>query len=114
LNREKEALELALAEAIQRLFRQRSERYLNDPISYGWIWAARTMPPMRRRVWPRRFKKRPAVQAHTRRRHVSKPRSEALPSHLPRYEVEAPAPEGVKHCRSTASDPDRLRHGGEA
>jgi transposase len=38
------------------------------------------------------------VRAHVRRRHPRQPRSEALPEHLPRYEVEAPVAEDTKHC----------------
>jgi hypothetical protein len=39
------------------------------------------------------------IAAHKRRRHVPrKPRNEQLPPHLPRYEVEAPVPDDMKHC----------------
>jgi transposase len=38
------------------------------------------------------------VAGYTRRRKARRPRQERLPEHLPRYEVEAPVPEDVKHC----------------
>jgi transposase len=99
LNREKKELELALADAIQRLFRQRSERYLDNPNQLrldlgGTDDAADAAEGLAQAVQEAGL----PVQAHTRRRHVPKPRSEALPAHLPRYEVEARAPEAAKHC----------------
>jgi len=99
LNREKQELELALAEAIQRAFRQRSERYLNDPNQLrldlgGTGDAADAAEGLAQAVQEAGL----PVKAHTRRQHVPKPRSEALPAHLPRYEVEAPVPEAVKRC----------------
>lgn len=99
LHREKEALELALAEAIQRMFRQRSERYLNDPNQLrldlgGTNDATDAAEGLAQAVQEAGL----PVKAHTRHRHVPKPRTEALPEHLPRYEVEARAPEDVKHC----------------
>src|SRR5690606_28010296 len=36
------------------------------------------------------------IPAHTRRQR--RPRREQLPEHLPRYEVEAPVSEDIKHC----------------
>lgn len=99
LHREKQELELALAEAIQRLFRRRSERYLNDPNQLrldlgGTDAAADAAEGLAQAVQEAGL----PVKAHTRRRHVPKPRTEALPEHLPRYEVQARVPEDVKHC----------------
>lgn len=37
------------------------------------------------------------IPAHTRRRRL-RPHNDKLPDHLPRYEVEAPVPDEVKHC----------------
>jgi len=51
------------------------------------------------------------VAEHKRRKQLpEKPRSEQLPAHVPRYEVEAPVPDDVKHwatagCRSTTTRP---------
>jgi hypothetical protein len=99
LRREKVDLELALAEAIQRAFRHRSERYLNDPNQLlldlgGTDDAADAAEGLAQAV---QESGRP-VKAHTRRRPGRKPRNEALPDHLPRYEVEANVPEDVQHC----------------
>ncbi len=99
LRREKQELELAYAELIQRAFRNRSERYINDPNQLqldlnGTDDAADATEGLAQAV----EESEQQVQAHTRRRHSRKPRSEALPEHLPRYEVEASVPEEVKHC----------------
>jgi transposase len=99
LHREKEDLQLALAELIQRAFRRRSERYINDPNQLrldfkGTDDAADAAEGLAQAV----EESGQPVKAHVRRRHVRKPRSEALPEHLPRYEVEASVPEDVKHC----------------
>jgi len=99
LRREKQELELAYAELIQRAFRNRSERYINDPNQLqldlnGTDDAADATEGLAQAV----EESEQPVKAHTRRRHARKPRSEALPEHLPRYEVEASVPEDVKHC----------------
>lgn len=99
LRREKVELELALAEAIQRAFRHRSERYLNNPNQLlldlgGTDEAADAAEGLAQAVEEAGL----PVKAHTRRRQGLKPRTEALPDHLPRYEVEARVPEGIKHC----------------
>ncbi len=99
LHREKEELKLALVELLQRAFRRRSERYINDPNQLrldfkGTDDAADAAEGLAQAV---EESGRP-VKAHTRRRPGRKPRNEALPDHLPRYEVEANVPEDVKHC----------------
>jgi transposase len=99
LRRENQELELAFAELIQRAFRHRSERYIQDPNQLyldlkGTDDAADAAEGLAQAVEEAGV----AVKAHVRRRHVRKPRTEALPAHLPRYEVEAPVPEHVKHC----------------
>ena len=99
LRREKQELEVAYAELIQRAFRHRSERYLNDPNQLrldlgGTADAADAAEGLTQAVEEAGL----PVKAHTRRRHVCKLRSEALPEHLPRYEVEARVPEQMKHC----------------
>lgn len=99
LRREKQELELAYAELIQRAFRNRNERYINDPNQlqldlHGTDDAADATEGLAQAV----EESEQPVQAHTRRRHSRQPRSEALPEHLPRYEVEASVPEDVKHC----------------
>jgi transposase len=99
LRREKQELEAAYAELVQRAFRHRSERYLNDPNQLlldlgGTADAADVVEGLTQAVQEAGL----PVKAHTRRRHARKPRSEALPEHLPRYEVEARVPEQTRHC----------------
>ena len=99
LRREKQELEAAYAELVQRAFRHRSERYLDDPNQLrldlgGTPDATDAAEGLIQAVEEAGLR----VQAHTRRRHPRTPRSEALPGHLPRYEVEARVPEQTKHC----------------
>ncbi|HSW45658.1 MAG TPA: transposase, partial [Phycisphaerae bacterium] len=99
LRREKQELEAAYAELVQRAFRHRSERYLSNPNQLlldlgGTNEAADAAEGLAQAVQEAGL----PVKAHVRRRHVCKPRSEALPEHLPRYEVEARVPEQAKHC----------------
>ena len=99
LHREKEELELALVELLQRAFRRRSERYINNPNQLrldfkGTDDGADAAEGLAQAV----EESGQPVKAHTRRPPGRKPRSEALPDHLPRYEVEANPPEDVKHC----------------
>ena len=99
LRREKQELELAYAELIERVFRNRSERYIHDPNQLlldlnGTDDAADATEGLAQAV----EEAEQSVKAHARRRHARKPRNEALPEHLPRYEVEAPTPEADKHC----------------
>ncbi len=99
LHRRKQELELAFAELMQRAFRNRSERYLNNPNQLRFDFqdtddAADAAEGLAQAVEEAGHE----VQAHVRRRHVPKPRSEALPAHLPRYEVVASIPEDLKQC----------------
>ena len=99
LRRDKQELKLAFVELLQRAFRRRSERYINDPNQLqldlnGTDDAADAAEGLAQAV----EESGQPVKAHVRRRQVRKPRSEALPEHLPRYEVEARVPEDVKHC----------------
>jgi transposase len=85
---------------MQRAFRHRSERYLEDPnqlkLDFGDTpEAADAAAGLAEAVEEAEL----VVAEHTRRRRVpKKPRSEQLPAHLPRYEVKAPVPDEVKHC----------------
>jgi transposase len=99
LRRQKQELELAYAELVQRAFRNRSERYIEDPHQLrldlkGTDQAEDAVEGLAQAIQ----ESEQQVRAHLRRRHPRRPRSEALPEHLPRYEVEAPVPEEVKHC----------------
>ena len=104
LEREKQELQLAFAELLQRAFRRRSERYLENPdqlrIDFGNDEAAadaaaglsEAIDESQAAVATEQ-----TVREHTRRKRL-KPRQDRLPEHLPRYEVEASAPDEVKHC----------------
>jgi transposase len=99
LRREKQELEVAYAELVQRAFRHRSERYLNDPNQLrldlgGTADATDAAEGLAQAVQEAGL----PVRAHIRRRHARTPRNEALPAHLRRYEVEARVPDGVKYC----------------
>ena len=93
LRRAKQELELTCAELMQRAFRNRSERYLHDPNQLRLDFkdtdaAADAAEGLAQAVEEAGH----PVKAHMRRRRVRKPRNEALPEHLPRYEVEAGVP----------------------
>lgn len=100
LQQKVEEQQLTIAELIQRAFRHRSERYLEDPhqlkLDFGDTpEAADAAAGLAQAVEEAGL----IVAEHTRRRRVPrKPRSEQLPAHLPRYEVEVPVPDEVKHC----------------
>jgi transposase len=104
LEREKQELELAFAELLQRAFRQRSERYLEDPHQLkldfpGSEAAADAAAGLAEAVEESQAEivVEQTIPEHTRRRRL-RPRHEKLPDHLPRYEVEAPAPDEVQDC----------------
>jgi transposase len=100
LQQKVEEQQLTIAELIQRAFRHRSERYLEDPnqlkLDFGDTPdAADAAAGLTQAVEEAGL----IIAEHTRRKRVpKKPRSEQLPEHLPRYEVEAPVPDEVKHC----------------
>jgi len=99
LRRREQELELTCAELLQRAFRNRSERYLDNPNQLRLDFrdtdnAADAAEGLAQAVEDAGL----TVKAHVRRRHVPKPRKEALPDHLPRYEVEADVLEDIKHC----------------
>jgi len=99
LRREKQKIELAFAEYVQRVFRKRSERYIHDPNQLRLdLGAADAVADATEGLTQAVEEAGCPVKAHVRRRHPRKPRDEALPEHLPRYEVEASVPEHVKHC----------------
>ena len=83
LRREKQEIELAFAELMQRAFRNRSERYLNNPNQLRLDFkdtddAADAAEGLAQAVEEAGL----PVKAHVRRRHGRTPRSEALPEHL--------------------------------
>ena len=92
--------QLTISELLQRAFRHRSERYLEDPrqlkLDFGNTpEAADAAVGLAEAVEEAEL----VVAEHKRRKQLpKKPRSEQLPAHLPRYEVEAPGSDDVKHC----------------
>jgi transposase len=102
LERDKQELQLAFADLLQRAFQRRSERYLEDPNQLkldfpGSEAAADAAAGLAEAVEEAEIVLEQTIPEHTRRRRL-KPRQEKLPDHLPRYEVEAPVSDEIKHC----------------
>ena len=104
LEQEKQELHLAYAELLQRAFQRRSERYLEDPnqlrIDFGnsdAVADAATGLAEAIAESQTEIVLEQTIPEHTRRRRL-RPRNEKLPDYLPRYEVEAPVPDELKHC----------------
>jgi transposase len=99
LEKEKLELELAYTELLQRAFLKRRERYIADPdqlrIDFGDSdEAADAAEGLAQAVEEAEL----IVAQHTRKRRARKPRTERLPAHLPRYEVEAQVSDDVRLC----------------
>lgn len=99
LRQQNQELKLTVAELLQRAFRNRSERYLNDPNQLQLDFndtaeAADAAEGLSLAA----LESGQVIQEHVRRRRPRKQRSEQLPEHLPRYEVEAAVPEDMQHC----------------
>ena len=92
--------ELTINELLQRAYRQRSERYHEDPNQLkldlgGTPEAGDAAAGLAEAVEEAEI----VIAAHKRRRHKPrKPRDESLPAHLPREEVTLPAPQEATHC----------------
>jgi len=92
--------ELTINELLQRAYRQRSERYHEDPNQLkldlgGTPEAGDAAEGLAQAVQEAEI----TIAEHTRRRHKPrKPRDESLPAHLPREEVTLEASEETKHC----------------
>jgi transposase len=95
-----EEQKLEINELMQRAYRQRSERYHEDPHQLkldlgGTPEAADAAEGLADAVEEAQV----VIAEHKRRRHKPrKPRDESLPAHLPREEVTLEAPEEAKHC----------------
>ena len=103
LEQEKQELQLAFAELLQRAFQRRSERYLEDPNQLLLDFpnsddAADAAAGLAQAVDESQAEivVEQTIPEHTRR--LRRSRREQLPEHLPRYEVEAPVPDELKHC----------------
>ena len=99
LEQERAELQLTITELLRRAFARRSERSLADPHQLQLDFddtaeAADAAEGLALAV----EEAGQVIPAHVRRRRPRKPRSEQLPAHLPRYEVEAEVPAEVKHC----------------
>jgi transposase len=104
LEQEKQELQLAFAELLQRAFQRRSERYLEDPNQLKLDFPASDEAADAAAGLAQAIDESQAeivieqtIREHTRRVRL-RPRNEQLPAHLPRYEVEAPVSEELKHC----------------
>lgn len=104
LEQEKQELQLAFAELLQRAFQRRSERYLEDPNQLKLDFrnsddAADAAAGLAQAIDESQAEivVEQTIPEHTRRVQLQ-PRNERLPEHLPRYEVEAPVSDEVKHC----------------
>jgi transposase len=92
--------ELTINELMQRAYRNRSERYHEDPNQLkldlgGTPEAADAAEGLAEAVQEAQI----VIAEHKRRRHQPrKPRDESLPAHLPREEVTVEVPEEVQHC----------------
>ena len=92
--------ELMINELLQQAYRNRSERYREDPnqmkIDFGNTpEAADAAEGLAQAV----EEAEQIIAEHKRRRRKPrKARSGAFPDHIPRYEVTAPVPDEVKHC----------------
>jgi transposase len=92
-------LQLEYNELLQRSFRKRQERYLENP--HQMLLDFGETPEVGDAAEGLKEAKEELVQveAHSRRRHVDKPaRNEQLPAHLPRREVDVSVPDEVKTC----------------
>jgi transposase len=95
-----ESQQLTINELFERAFFHRRERYLDDPnqlkLDFGDTpEAADAAAGLAEAIEEAEL----LVAEHKRRkRRPRKRRNEQLPEHLPRYEVEAPVPEDLKHC----------------
>ena len=100
LQQQVEEQQLTINELLQRAFRHRSERYLEDPkqlkLDFGETpEVADAAAGLADAVEEAKI----IVATYKRRKRRSrKPRNEKLPEHLPRYEVEAPTPDEMKRC----------------
>jgi transposase len=100
LHQKNQEQELTINELLQRAYRNRSERYREDPnqlkIDFGNTpEAADAAEGLAEAV----EEAEQIIAEHTRRVHKPrKARDESLPAHLPRYEVTLEVPEEVKHC----------------
>jgi len=97
LTEERDEYKLAYNKLLQRAFRNRSERYIDDPdqmrLDFGDTdQAADAALGLANAV----EELEQTVREHTRRRR--KKRDESLPDHLPRYEVTATLPDELKVC----------------
>jgi transposase len=92
--------ELTINELLQRAYRQRSERYHEDPQQLkldlgGTPEAGDAAEGLAEAVEESQI----VIAEHKRRvRKPRKPRDESLPAHLPREEVTLDAPQETKHC----------------
>lgn len=95
---------LTIEDLLRRAFQKRSERYLDNPdqlkLDFGDTpEVAAAAASLADAIAQAAAANEIVIPQHIRRKHAEpKPRSEQLPPHLPRYEVEAPMAEAAKVC----------------
>lgn len=98
---------LTIEDLLRRAFQKRSERYLEDPNQLRLDFrgtaaqdaADAAATSLADAIAQAAAANEIVIPEHIRRKHAErKPRSEQLPAHLPRYEVEAPIAEEAKFC----------------
>ncbi len=111
-----EEQQLTINKLLQQAYRNRSERYREDPqqmqIDFGNTpEAGDAADGLTEAVQEAEI----VIAEHSRRRHKPrKPRNESLPAHLPRYEVTLEAPGSQALCGAWRAEVDRLRRPGNA
>jgi chromosome segregation ATPase len=107
LQQENAEQKVTIDELLRRAFAKRSERYLENPDQLRLDFrgtaaeeaAADAAESLAEALAQADAASDIVVPEHTRRKHRErKPRSEQLPAHLPRYEVEAPIADDAKSC----------------
>jgi transposase len=99
LEDQKQELQLKFNELLQREFRRRSERYIQDPqqlrLDFGDSPESQDAAAGLAEAVEEAGQ---LVKQHVRRKRPPKKRDEQLPAHLPRYEVIAPVPPELENC----------------
>jgi transposase len=99
LTRERDDYRLAFNRLMQQRFRNRSERYINNPDQLRLDFGDTDEAADAALGLGEAVEDVQTITEHKRRR-PKKKRDESLPDHLERYEVVAPTPDSVKRCET--------------
>ena len=99
LSQEYEELQLAYNKLLEQRFRNRSERYLDDPDQLRLDLSDTDEAADGADGLADAVEEADLIPAYKRRK-PRKKRDESLPEHLPRYEVTADVPDEVKNCET--------------